>query len=585
MSKIRSASVQALAALALASMMIMFSGEAEANECSASVSATVVGTSVTLNWSIKNGCAASNYRIYRRDMDDPDSRLQRIAEVDSSVFSYTDSGLAPNTAYRYRIRSVGLNMLSARTDVTTNAPPTATFIPPTPEPTPESARSHASEENECGLGETIPYVSFATPNSAVIEGDSGKKAASVVFTLSEHLNCDVSVRVRVQKNYDLRLIDDPLDAVLELDSSGGSYDYSYLSVNFEPGTTSHTYTFIVYGDTYPESDEQMVLDIISAGFVTVGEVTVEEIDGETVRTAEGTSHIVTIVNDDQFAVSMSSSDVSVAEGEGFTLKIPAPKTNYSVAASANALDEYVEYGGELFSMDLMVTTGSSADDSDWIVWASEIGFPSYYGSDPVTTRAEVQLEIRTLFDDEIEDDETLIFKLKPSDTRSEKFFKPSSDTVTVTIEDNTVEVSNLTVGFHSALLLPQLRRVPRADNCVRDRISPYRDLGFEHPLASGDKPPIWAIISLFEGCSIDVTAVISATPGFPVQMRLAKSGDVNAVRGLPTAFTFDSSNTAETFTVTANQVSSVKTVRLHLTSREGLESFLEGLVIEVIDVE
>ena len=121
----------------------------------------------------------------------------------------------------------------------------------------------------------------------MIEGDSGQKSASVVFTLSEHLNCDVSVRVRVQKNYDLRLIDDPLDAVLELDSSGGSYDYSYLSVNFEPGTTSHTYTFSVYGDTYPESDEQMVLDIISAGFVTVGEVTVEEIDGETVRTVRG----------------------------------------------------------------------------------------------------------------------------------------------------------------------------------------------------------------------------------------------------------------------------------------------------------
>ena len=585
MSKIRSASVLALAALALASMMIMFSGEAEANECSASVSATVVGTSVTLNWSIKNGCAASNYRVLRRDMDDPDSRLQRIAEVGSSVFSYTDSGLAPNTAYRYRIRSVGLNMLSARTDVATNAPPTATFIPPTPEPTPEIAHSHASEEDECGLGETIPYVSFATPNSAVIEGDVGTKSASVFFSLSEPLGCEISVRVRVLKNYDLRLIAAPLDAVLELDSSGGRYAYSYLSVNFEPGTTSQTYTFRVYGDTYPESDEQMVLDIISAGFVTIGEVTVEEIDGETVRTAEGTSHIITIVNDDQFAVSMSSSSVSVAEGEGFTLTIPAPKTDYSVADSASALDEYVEYGGEIFSMDLMVTTGSSADDSDWIVWASKIGFPSYYGIDPVTTRAEVLLEIRTLFDDEIEDDETLIFKLKPSDTRSGKFFKPSSDTVTVTIEDNTVEVSNLTVGFVPDLLTTQIMNEPASENCDRARISPYDHLGYELFPSGVNKPPVWAIISLYEGCSIDVTAVISATPGFPVQMRLAKSGDVNAVRGLPTAFTFDSSNTAETFTVTANQVSSDKTVRLHLTSREGLESFLEGLVIEVIDVE
>ena len=154
----------------------------------------------------------------------------------------------------------------------------------------------------------------------MVEGDSGQKSASVFFSLSEPLGCEISVRVRVLKNYDLRLIAAPLDAVLELDSSGGRYAYSYLSVNFEPGTTSHTYTFSVYGDTYPESDEQMVLDIISAGFVTIGEVTVEEIDGETVRTAEGTSHIVTIENDDQFAVSMSSSDVSVAEGEGFTVK-------------------------------------------------------------------------------------------------------------------------------------------------------------------------------------------------------------------------------------------------------------------------
>ena len=584
MRKIRSAIAVALAALTLALMMISFSGEAEANECQAAVNTIVDGTSVTLNWSIKNGCAASNYRVLRRNLDDPDSLIRRIGEVDSTIFSYTDSGLEPNTTYRYRIRSSGLNMVSAATDVTTGgAPdaPTAILIPPapTPAPEPESARSHSDPSLTCGIDEhNPPTVGFKTDTSSAVEGDSGKQSGSIVFVLSAAQDCDVLVTVDVKSSVTVkRSTEPPVDVDLPVTEhtriflyveNGTDVEIEYITdvlvVNIPAGRTEFPYTFGVFGDTFPEPDEEIYFKII--GTSVSGSV-----ENVTIGAAD---HTATIENDDSIVVGFSNASETVGEGAGFTLVIPTPLTSYMKANDAGTLDKYVEYGDGL-SMNLVATYGNGADESDWDAWEPGIYFPNPSPS--------LSYDFRTAFDEKLESSERITFSLEAP--TSSRFIRFSGETVTITIEDNTVEVSNLTVGFVPDFLTTQIMNEPASDNCDRARISPYDHLGYELFPSGVNKPPVWAIISLYEGCSIDVTAVISATPGFPVQMRLAKSGDVNAVRGLPTAFTFDSSNTAETFTVTANQVSSDKTVRLHLTSREGLESFLEGLVIEVIDVE
>lgn len=98
---------------------------------------------VTLSWDApSSGAAPSEYRIFRRNMDDSDSRLARIAT--STTTSYTDDGVDAGTEYRYRVSAVANGKQGKRSgsvDVT---------VPYDPEAVPQRPASLDLSEDTAG---------------------------------------------------------------------------------------------------------------------------------------------------------------------------------------------------------------------------------------------------------------------------------------------------------------------------------------------------------------------------------------------------------------------------------------------------
>jgi DNA-binding beta-propeller fold protein YncE len=76
-----------------------------------------------LNWQAnsKNKFPISKYRIYRKANDAADTSYTQVAEVDASVFQYTERGLKKNDYYTYRITSINSRGLESAPVEVSNA--------------------------------------------------------------------------------------------------------------------------------------------------------------------------------------------------------------------------------------------------------------------------------------------------------------------------------------------------------------------------------------------------------------------------------------------------------------------------------
>ena len=125
----------------------------EASHCLSNFTADVTGTTVELNWgyslqtAVGEHCALTDFVIVRWNLE-VSSRAQRIARVGNSKRSYADSGLEPNTAYVYRVKTKHTPPLRTQKIHITTGPvsdnPVPTPVPtpaptavPTPAPTPK----------------------------------------------------------------------------------------------------------------------------------------------------------------------------------------------------------------------------------------------------------------------------------------------------------------------------------------------------------------------------------------------------------------------------------------------------------------
>nr|WP_243462718.1 fibronectin type III domain-containing protein [Bacteroides stercorirosoris] len=73
-------------------------------------------TSITLAWNYPSGVADfHHYKIYRGDESDTYSLLTTINDI--SIKAYTDSDLKTGSAYKYKLRAVGLNGESVYSNV------------------------------------------------------------------------------------------------------------------------------------------------------------------------------------------------------------------------------------------------------------------------------------------------------------------------------------------------------------------------------------------------------------------------------------------------------------------------------------
>ncbi|HCU70037.1 MAG TPA: hypothetical protein DGF30_12660 [Desulfomicrobium sp.] len=150
----------------------------------------------------------------------------------------------------------------------------------------------------------LPTISVS--DASVTEGDGGQKTVEVTFTLSTEWDAPVTVAYAT---------------VAGTAQAGEDYLEQNGTVTFDPGETSRTVAFTVYGDDVVEPDETF---------------TIELFDSENAVIADKAG-LVTIVNDDAPAPTVpviSVSDASVLEGD----KTNKTKVSVTISLSAATTD-------------------------------------------------------------------------------------------------------------------------------------------------------------------------------------------------------------------------------------------------------
>ena len=76
------------------------------------------GSAVVLTWEAPTDCTPETYAVYRRDMNQDDSRMTKMATIDGLAVTYTDESINAGETYRYRVRSNDLGARSERMEIT-----------------------------------------------------------------------------------------------------------------------------------------------------------------------------------------------------------------------------------------------------------------------------------------------------------------------------------------------------------------------------------------------------------------------------------------------------------------------------------
>ena len=76
------------------------------------------GSAVVLTWEAPTDCTPETYAVYRRGMNQDDSRMTKMATIDGLAVTYTDESINAGETYRYRVRSNDLGARSERIEIT-----------------------------------------------------------------------------------------------------------------------------------------------------------------------------------------------------------------------------------------------------------------------------------------------------------------------------------------------------------------------------------------------------------------------------------------------------------------------------------
>ena len=145
-----------------------------------------------------------------------------------------------------------------------------------------------------GLAPPGPVFTFASATGAIVEGNTGTSTYTFTLNLAPAATTAATVQVR-------------FDAMNSTATSGTDFTFaSPATVSFPAGSTSQTVTLTVAGDTQPEADETVVLNLGSPSTGT-------SLGGPNV-------HTLTITNDDgtPSTVSFASAAGAIAEGNAGT---------------------------------------------------------------------------------------------------------------------------------------------------------------------------------------------------------------------------------------------------------------------------
>ena len=193
-----------------------------------------------------------------------------------------------------------------------------------------------------GLAPPGPVFSFATTGGSLTEGNAGTSTYTFTVNLAPAATTATTVQVS-------------LDAATSTATSGTDFTFATpTTVTFPAGSTSQTVTVAVTGDTQPEADETVVLNLTNAS------------TGNSVG-SPGT-HTLTITNDDGPAptVSFASAGGTIPEGNAGT-------TTYTVNVTASGT---LPTGSFTVPVSVDVANSTATTPSDYVLNTTSLTFSS-----------------------------------------------------------------------------------------------------------------------------------------------------------------------------------------------------------------
>ena len=238
-----------------------------------------------------------------------------------------------------------------------------------------------------------PVFSFATASGSLIEGNAGTSTYTATLNLTPAATTATTVQVS-------------LDAASSTATSGSDFTFTTpTTVTFPAGTTSQTVTVTVTGDTQPEANETVVLNLTNAS------------TGNSVG-SPGT-HTLTITNDDGPAptVAFASASGTIQEGNAgtatYTVNVTAsgtlPTSSFTVPVSVD------------------VANSTATTPSDYVLNTTSLTFSSTSLTQAVTVTVNGDLTF--------EPNETVRLRLGTPSNGTIIIGQPSGHTLTILNDD------------------------------------------------------------------------------------------------------------------------------------------------------
>lgn len=201
-----------------------------------------------------------------------------------------------------------------------------------------------------GLAPAGPTFSFATATGSIVEGNAGTST----YTFAVNLAPAATTATTVQVSF---------DAMSSTATSGSDFTFaSPATLTFAAGSTSQTVTLTVTGDTQPEADETVVLNLTNAS------------TGNSVGSPA--AHTLTITNDDGPAPTVAFASASGSQPEGNT-----GTTTYTVNVRASGT---MPAGSFTVPVSVDAATSTATPGSDYTLNTTSVTFSPTALTQPIT---------------------------------------------------------------------------------------------------------------------------------------------------------------------------------------------------------
>ncbi|WP_216689392.1 endonuclease [Hymenobacter siberiensis] len=245
-----------------------------------------------------------------------------------------------------------------------------------------------------GLAPPGPVFTFASATGSIIEGNTGTST----YTFTVNLAPAAATATTVQVSF---------DAMNSTATSGSDFTFaSPATVTFPAGSTSQTVTLTVNGDTQPEADETVVLNLTNASTGT-------GLGGPNV-------HTLTILNDDG-----TPSTVSFASATGAIIEGNTGTSTYTVnvALTGAAITSAITV-----PVNVDVANSTATSPSDYTLNTTSVSFTV---GGPTTRAVTVTVNGDLTF----EPDETVRLRLGTPSTAGVLLGQPTAHVLTITNDD------------------------------------------------------------------------------------------------------------------------------------------------------